>query len=455
MQPLVNSITPLVQRSSGQEEEVQMKSGLQRASDGSSVASGNVENQLAGSKGGGSALSDDVRSFMEPRFGADFSSVRVHTDSNAVQMNKELGAQAFAHGSDIYYGAGKSPGKDELTAHELTHTVQQTGAVQRSTKRSRDEMELSGQSFTEQPPFNPDAYYSESDSQYESSDESDTESVSSDKKQPTARKKTKRTRAIYNYTKKGQKGKKPQKPKKVDNKAPGGQEGLEAAKSKLNGDAKLIHDVIPKTIIPKKGKNAGKEINNESFGATTITTAILRDTKTGAFKKFVFTNLAGAPSPKIRAQAGELGYHVVASRDSSHAEAQMIQYVDARGTRYELVSQGVDKAHCIECDGAMTKYFGSEYPTQQEKSEKKFKKWHKPRRLEKALGNPPTQEKEPPNKKIKITHKASPKDSKPPQTEVKPPETEAAVQSPMATGAPTEEASTLPINDELENLRLS
>jgi hypothetical protein len=130
MQPLVNSITPLLQRSSGEEEEVQMKSGAQRASDGSSVASGNVENQLAGSKGGGSPLPDDVRSYMEPRFGADFSSVRVHTDSNAVQMNKELGAQAFAHGSDIYYGAGKSPGKNELTAHELTHTIQQTGAAQ-------------------------------------------------------------------------------------------------------------------------------------------------------------------------------------------------------------------------------------------------------------------------------------------------------------------------------------
>jgi hypothetical protein len=130
MQPLVNSITPVVQRESGEEEEVQMKSEVQRASDGSSVASGNVENQLAASKGGGSALPDDVRSFMEPRFGADFSSVRVHTDSNAVQMNKELGAQAFAHGSDIYYGAGKSPGKNELTAHELTHTIQQTGAAQ-------------------------------------------------------------------------------------------------------------------------------------------------------------------------------------------------------------------------------------------------------------------------------------------------------------------------------------
>jgi hypothetical protein len=136
MQPLVNSITPLVQRSSGEEEEVQMKSEVQRASDGSSVASSNVENQLAGSKVGGSPLPDDVRSYMEPRFGADFSSVRVHTDSNAVQMNKELGAQAFAHGSDIYYGAGKSPGNNELTAHELTHTIQQTGAKQLSAKSS-------------------------------------------------------------------------------------------------------------------------------------------------------------------------------------------------------------------------------------------------------------------------------------------------------------------------------
>jgi hypothetical protein len=129
MQPLVNSITPLVQRKSGEEEEIQMKSGAKRASDGSSQASSSIESRLASSQGGGSALSDDVRSFMEPRFGADFSSVRVHTDSNAVQMSKELGAQAFARGSDIYFGAGKSPGKNELTAHELTHTVQQGGAV--------------------------------------------------------------------------------------------------------------------------------------------------------------------------------------------------------------------------------------------------------------------------------------------------------------------------------------
>jgi hypothetical protein len=43
---------------------------------------------------------------MEPRFGVDFSAVRVHTGSSAVQMNKDLHAQAFTHGSDIYYGSG-------------------------------------------------------------------------------------------------------------------------------------------------------------------------------------------------------------------------------------------------------------------------------------------------------------------------------------------------------------
>jgi hypothetical protein len=44
-----------------------------------------------------------------------------------VQMHREVGSQAFAHGQDVYFGAGKGPGKDALTAHELTHVVQQTG----------------------------------------------------------------------------------------------------------------------------------------------------------------------------------------------------------------------------------------------------------------------------------------------------------------------------------------
>jgi len=106
------------------EEPVQMK----RSPDRNSQSSSNIESQLSATKGGGSPLPNEVRSFMEARFGADFSQVRVHTGGEAVQMNRELSAQAFTHGSDVYFGEGKSPGNNELTAHELTHVVQQGGA---------------------------------------------------------------------------------------------------------------------------------------------------------------------------------------------------------------------------------------------------------------------------------------------------------------------------------------
>ncbi|GET42713.1 hypothetical protein MiSe_75310 [Microseira wollei NIES-4236] len=126
-----------IQRSSQEEDAVQTKAESPVVFASGSEETENIrkshnntqslETRLANSKSGGNPMSSDVRAFMEPRFGADFSDVKVHTDSNAVQMNRDLGAKAFAHGSDIYYGAGNSPAKDELTAHELTHTIQQTG----------------------------------------------------------------------------------------------------------------------------------------------------------------------------------------------------------------------------------------------------------------------------------------------------------------------------------------
>lgn len=128
--PLAASITPLVQRQED-EEEIQTKSLLQRQEDGSFEAGSEIESRLAGQKGGGDPLPGDVRAFMEPRFGADFSDVRVHTGSEAVQMSQDLQAQAFTHGRDVYLGAGRyDPGSDagkRLLAHELTHVVQQTG----------------------------------------------------------------------------------------------------------------------------------------------------------------------------------------------------------------------------------------------------------------------------------------------------------------------------------------
>ena len=141
MQSLGQSITPVVQRQvNEQDEQVQMQPLVQRAfQGGGNQASGDLESRLHGSKGGGSPLAPEVQAFMEPRFGSKFNNVRVHTGGEAVQMSKELGAQAFTHGSDVYFGEGKSPGNNELTAHELTHVVQQ-GAVPSIQRRSTNEI---------------------------------------------------------------------------------------------------------------------------------------------------------------------------------------------------------------------------------------------------------------------------------------------------------------------------
>jgi Domain of unknown function (DUF4157) len=125
------------------EEPVQMKSLLRRSTDGSLQATDDIENQLSSSKGRGNPLPDGVRAFMEPRFGTDFSHVRVHSDSNAVQMSQNLNAEAFTHGNDIYYGSGNSAAKDDLTAHELTHVVQQTGRIQHRQEQQTIQSEKS------------------------------------------------------------------------------------------------------------------------------------------------------------------------------------------------------------------------------------------------------------------------------------------------------------------------
>lgn len=110
------------------EEEVQLKPDLQGGLD----AGPKIETQLSALRGSGSPLPDEVRAAMEPHFGADFSGVKVHTGADAAVLNRQLQAQAFTHGEDIYMGEGRyEPGTDagkRLLAHELTHVVQQTGA---------------------------------------------------------------------------------------------------------------------------------------------------------------------------------------------------------------------------------------------------------------------------------------------------------------------------------------
>jgi len=112
------STTPKISRLAKEPERADLNHGFE--------ANHKLESDLNNSDGG-RPLPNDVRAFMEPHFGADLSHVRVHTGSNAMQMSSGLNAEAFTHGSNIYFGSGRSPGKDALTAHELTHVIQQTG----------------------------------------------------------------------------------------------------------------------------------------------------------------------------------------------------------------------------------------------------------------------------------------------------------------------------------------
>lgn len=95
----------------------------------------NVDDPVAIQKelGEGQPLNEGVRSRMESAFGASFSHVRTHTDSNAVGLSNRVNARAFTIGNHVAFGSGEyKPGTllgDGLIAHELAHTLQQAGAT--------------------------------------------------------------------------------------------------------------------------------------------------------------------------------------------------------------------------------------------------------------------------------------------------------------------------------------
>jgi hypothetical protein len=89
-----------------------------------------VETTLKNMRGGGQPLEKSVREFFEPRFGHDFSHVRVHHDTRAAESSHAMNAQAYTLGRDIAFGTGQyGPGTTEgrrLIAHELSHVIQQS-----------------------------------------------------------------------------------------------------------------------------------------------------------------------------------------------------------------------------------------------------------------------------------------------------------------------------------------
>jgi hypothetical protein len=77
----------------------------------------------------GTPLDPAARRYMEPKFGHDFSGVRVHTDSSAANSARAVGAFAYTVGQHIVFAEGQhaphSAAGQHLLAHELTHSIQQ------------------------------------------------------------------------------------------------------------------------------------------------------------------------------------------------------------------------------------------------------------------------------------------------------------------------------------------
>jgi len=117
-----------------EEEEEQAIFQPKEISAHSSEVSSNRQISLNPPKAGGQPLPESVRAFFEPRFGYDFSQVRLHTDAQAADSARAMKARAFTVGRDVVFGAGEyalETGKGlQLLAHELTYVVQQSQSSQ-------------------------------------------------------------------------------------------------------------------------------------------------------------------------------------------------------------------------------------------------------------------------------------------------------------------------------------
>ncbi|MEN8175528.1 MAG: DUF4157 domain-containing protein [Pseudomonadota bacterium] len=88
----------------------------------------------------GEPLPDATRAFFEPRFGHDFSRVRVHHDAQAAASARAVSAQAYTVGDHLVFAGGRyapyGHSGRALLAHELAHVVQQSSAAKPVLRRA-------------------------------------------------------------------------------------------------------------------------------------------------------------------------------------------------------------------------------------------------------------------------------------------------------------------------------
>jgi hypothetical protein len=127
-QPVLDSNSQLSQMTGTSITQTPIESGL--------------EQDIESSRGGGQSLPNHISASLGQAIGADFSNVRVHTDSKADMLSRTLQARAFTTGQDIFFRQGEyAPASLQgqgLLAHELTHVTQQnSGKVSRRQLQRR------------------------------------------------------------------------------------------------------------------------------------------------------------------------------------------------------------------------------------------------------------------------------------------------------------------------------
>ena len=118
--------TPRLMEDSGRDKE---KLTLQRSSVDQAVTTTVLPIVHEVLRSPGQPLDSETHAYMEPRFGHDFSRVRIHSDVKAAESARAIDALAYAVGQDVAFAEGKyrpdtNAGKS-LIAHELAHVVQQ------------------------------------------------------------------------------------------------------------------------------------------------------------------------------------------------------------------------------------------------------------------------------------------------------------------------------------------
>lgn len=112
-----------------EEKKLQRKEAI---AENQAEGSNDLDHYVGTLSSSGNSLGKSSRTFFEPRFGHDFSNVRIHNDSAAAKSAQSINALAYTTGNNIVFNSGQySPESDsgkKLMAHELTHVVQQNSA---------------------------------------------------------------------------------------------------------------------------------------------------------------------------------------------------------------------------------------------------------------------------------------------------------------------------------------